>query len=238
MSLGIAQAPLAGNVRVRWVPHTPGAHLDYGIGITFFATGPGSLTVPADTALVHARADRRAPVTGAFLYKETMRGRAYEYAVSARRRLEPNVLEFEYEEAGIPLDSLNADTSWARVILGFDASGAPHRGWVRLDSTHLKHKLWTTELPGRSLFFVDGSTRQLLHAPNGRPIAPPLDSVAAADYILHPLETKGSWMRVRLAVPADICVGPDEPAPTSSVGWIRYLDPKGRPLVWYYSRGC
>lgn len=232
------KAPLAGQVRVSWVSYPQSPRTDRGIGIAFFATGPGTSSVVADTALVYDQPSRRAAVKGAFLYKETTPARAYEYAVSARRRLEPNVVEFEYEEAGVPLDSLSRDTTWARVILGFDVSGAPYRGWVQLDSTHLKHKVWAQELPDRSLYYAEGSPRQLFDAPNGRPIAPPLDSAAAADYILHPLETKGSWMRVRLAVPADICVGPDAPPPTSLAGWTPYLGPTGRPLVWYYSRGC
>lgn len=237
-SPAIAQAPLAGTLRVPWVSYPEPARVDRGIGIAFFAAGPGTAAVVSDTALVYARPDRRAAVTGAFLYQETMRGRAYEYAVAARRRLEPNVVEFAYEEAGIPLDSLTPDTRWGRVILGFDVRGAPYRGWVRLDSTRLSYKRWTQELPGRSLFFEPGSRRQLFDAPSGRPIATPLDAGAAVGHILHPLETKGHWMRVRLAVPADICVGPDAPTPASLVGWIRYLDPTGRPLVWYYSRGC
>lgn len=237
-SPAVAQSPLAGTVRVPWVSSPEPARVDRGIGIVFFAAGPGTAAVVADTALVYAHPHRRAAVTGAFLYQETMRGRAYEYAVAARRHLDPNVVEFAYEEAGIPLDSVNSDTTWGRVVLGFDVRGAPYRGWLRLDSMHLRHKRWTQELPGRSLFFEPGSRQQLLDAPSGRPIAAPLNAGAALDYILHPLEIKGPWMRVRLAVPADICVGPDAPPPASVVGWIRYLDPKGRPLVWYYSRGC
>jgi hypothetical protein len=94
----------------------------------------------------------------------------------------------------------------------------------------VSYKRWTQELPGHSLFFERGSLQALLDAPGGRPIAPPLDADAARDYILHPLETKGPWMRVRLAVPSDMCGGPDAPSSGSWVGWIRYLDTRGRPL--------
>jgi hypothetical protein len=58
------------------------------------------------------------------------------------------------------------------------------------------------------------------------------------EYAMHPEEVRGSWMRVRLVVPSDNCVDPDSVPRQTRRAWIRYLDDRGRPNVWYYTRGC
>ena len=53
-------------------------------------------------------------------------------------------------------------------------------------------------------------------------------------YSMEPLAVRGSWMEVRLV--QGMCG--EMPPDTLGQAWIRYLDPRGRPLVWYHTRGC
>jgi hypothetical protein len=57
-------------------------------------------------------------------------------------------------------------------------------------------------------------------------------------YVLHPLETRGDWMRVELSVPSDYCTEPDDPPSDKAIGWVRWRDDDRGPWVWYFTRGC
>jgi hypothetical protein len=232
------QQPLARAIRVDWEPGREQRYSDRGIGVVHLAAAPGTGTARLDTILLRARPDTATVVIGAFLYTETQKGRAWRYSIAAPIRIEPNVLEFAYEEVGVPLDSVTVDASWGRALLGFDAGGTPYRGWVRLDPVRVHYRLWARELPGHSLFFLPEQGARVLDRPGGRALADIPPAEAFGDYILHPLKARGGWLQVRLARPADTCVGPEAAAPDTIVGWIRYLDNRGRPLVWYYTRGC
>jgi hypothetical protein len=224
---------------VVWVRSTASdSYGDPGIGIVYFSGGAGYGRVNADTLFVRAQPDPGSAVVGAFLYTEHEKGRSWSYSVGAPVRLRPNVLEFAYEEAGIPLDSVTAASSWGRVILGFDEKGAAYRGWMSLDSARVKYLLWRKVLAGNDLFFLPGEAPRLYADPGGEELPLAVTTGSNADYILHPLEVRGPWLRVRVAQPADICVGPDAPKSRTAEAWIRYLRADGRPLVWYYTRGC
>ena len=233
-----AQQSIPHPVLVDWEPGRERGTTDRGIGIAHLTAGPGTGTARRDTILLRARPDPGATVIGAFLYTETQPGKAWRYSVVAPVRLEPNVLEFAYEEAGVPLDSLTADTSWGRALLGFDAGGVPHRGWVPLDAARVSYRLWARELREHTLFFLAEHGGRVFDRPGGRSLVAIRPAEANGDYVLHPLDTRGTWLQVRLARPADTCVGPEAAPPDTIVGWTPYLDARGRPLVWYYTRGC
>ncbi len=197
------QQPLARAIRVDWEPGREQRFSDRGIGVVHLAAAPGTGTARLDTILLRARPDTATVVIGAFLYTETQKGGAWRYSIAAPIRIEPNVLEFAYEEAGVPLDSLTADASWGRALLGFDAGGTPYRGWVRLDPVRVNYRLWGRELPGHSLFFLSEQGARVLDRPGGRVVADILPAEAFGDYSLHPVKARGAWLQVRLARPAD-----------------------------------
>jgi hypothetical protein len=60
----------------------------------------------------------------------------------------------------------------------------------------------------------------------------------ADDHGLEILERRGDWLRVRLMQPAMICGAEPVRDGVTVEGWVRFLDGRGRPLVWYYARGC
>jgi hypothetical protein len=58
------------------------------------------------------------------------------------------------------------------------------------------------------------------------------------DYQLYATdEVRGRWLKVRLVSPSDLCTTDKSPR-TTTTGWIEYLDDKGRPKFWYYTKGC
>ncbi|MDQ3207337.1 MAG: hypothetical protein M3Q37_01905 [Gemmatimonadota bacterium] len=232
------QEPLDGVVWVRSTgSDSYSGQGDRGIGIAYCSGGAGYGRVKADTLLIRAQPDPGSAVVGAFLYTELKPGISWSYSVGAPVRLRPNVLEFGYEESGIPLDSLAVAGSWGRVILGFHKDGAPYHGWMSLDSTRVKYLLWRKVLAHNRVFFLPGQPPRFYANPAGRKLPLSVETGSNADYILHPLEVRGPWMRVRVAEPADIC-GSDAAKSRTAEAWIRYLRADGRPLVWYYTRGC
>jgi hypothetical protein len=173
-------------------------------------------------------------------------------------------LEFSYEEVGLPIDSLATDpragddrragaraampgseplsrqdlSGWARVVYGY-LSGDRLFGWVRLQPRYAV-TLWPDALPTHVLFFADSIPFRIHATPGGDVVRFPLaydpPGSNRVDYIMHPLETDGPWMRVRAVTPSDYCADP--PTPRDTTGWIRYLDDASRPRVWYFTRGC
>jgi len=96
---------------------------------------------------------------------------------------------------------------------------------------------WTEQLADRPLFYPKPETAAFFATPDsGTPVVRPRGG--DDEYAMHPEEVRGSWMRVRLIVPSDNCVDRDSVARQTRRAWIRYLDDRGRPNVWYYTRGC
>jgi hypothetical protein len=225
-----------GSVLVPWASAWGRDSTDAGIGVVFFALKPGGGRIRADTLLIRGRPEVAAGVLGGFIYAETVPGRAWSYAVATPSPLRPNIVEFGYEEAGLPLDSISPDRAWGRAILGLAIDGGMFRGWVRLDSTRVHYRLWAEELPAHPLFVRPGVPVGLFDAPDGRELGIPLPR-DASDYVMYPLDVRGPWMRVRLVRPSDRCGGGGAASDTA-FAWIRYLGDRGRPTVWYHTRGC
>ena len=96
---------------------------------------------------------------------------------------------------------------------------------------------WVDELSDRPLFFPKPEQAAFFVSPvSSRRVASPKGG--DDDYAMHPEEVRGPWMRVRLVIPSDNCTEPDSARQSVRRAWIRYLDDRGRPNVWYYTRGC
>lgn len=203
---------------------------DPGVGVVTFAaeSSPAPDTIP----LFRQPGDRR-PVGYVFRVTDTA-ALAQSYVVEWPESLSTNLLEFDYEIAGLPADSVPRPDGWVRVIPGFQADSTPVRAWTRLVEHRTGLVQWSTSLLEHGLYFREGVPPEFFRTPGGPAAAFPLPD--AHDYILHPLEAQGSWLRVRAVTPSDDCAKPEAPA-TADL-WIRYLDGGERPLVWYHTRGC
>jgi hypothetical protein len=219
--------PVPADGRVRW----------RGIGVVFPA-GAGAFGQRADTISVLAAAEDGAP-----LVARLVRTVSYDHVMDVRDdAAEGAALEFGYEELGLPLLEVRggaAGPEWLAVRWGATAAGEPLDGWVRNDAARVEFQLWSEILVERPLFFLAPDSIRFHESADGPRAGIPLtpqDTPQHFDYILHPLEMQGGWMRVEVVTPSDYCFDPE--APRRDTAWIRYLDDAGEPRVWYFTRGC
>ena len=94
---------------------------------------------------------------------------------------------------------------------------------------------WAAQLADRPIYFPRPERAAFFASPDSsKPLPVPAGSDA---YAIHPLSARGPWLEARVVEPSDNCEPDAKPARTRTV-WIRYLDDRGRPNVWYYPRGC
>lgn len=217
---------------------------DRGIGVIHFRSDLVHVPERArqESLLVRSAPAPSAPLVGCFVRDESSSGSAWSYGIGCepegRPPLEPANFEFGYEIDGLPIDSILPPGAWARVILAYDSAGRPRIGWAAVDTAQVGIILWRDALPEQGwLFFAGPGPRPVLDAPGGRELR--ADAVFAPDgsHSLSVEETRGDWMKVRIVSPDDSC-GAEPEDPRVTTGWIRYLDARGRPLVWYHTRGC
>jgi hypothetical protein len=194
-----------------------------------------------DSMCIFSAADGSSKIKGTFNLKH--QGGGYSYVLhDDNYGMQTNFVEFRYEEEGLPIDSISSDTQWVRVIYAGESSGASLRGWVTNRSPHTDILLWKHVLPKHNVFFRDPEQVQFYSSPNGNKRIFTLEKFSGANsprrynYIMYPLRADGDWMQVRVVTPSDYCDSPDNTR--SATLWIKYLDQHGRPLVWFYARGC
>jgi hypothetical protein len=157
------------------------------------------------------------------------------FALRTPRALRPNIMEFSYEESGLPVDSILPGR--VRVLLGWDPEERMQRAWVRLDST-VELRKWSEWLAEQTLFFRPGVRPEFHLAPDGAQYRVTLSGGDDPDYIMHAKQVRGDWLQVELVTPSDYCADDQTIQRRRETVWIRFLAPDGRPRVWYYTRGC
>jgi hypothetical protein len=223
-------------------PRDPDARFggDLGIGVFHFSWHEDRpRDASADTIRVRRDPSSSAPILARFIYTfgaVTSPETTWAWAVeSTEDSLVTNEVEFDYEEDGLPIDSIAGD--WLRVIYAVNEAGEPRAGWTqRRQDTGVR--LWRDFLQERNLFFLDDQKAAFYSSPSGTPVRLQLTDGANGlpDYTMHPEEVVGPWMRVRVVTPSDYCFDPVQPK--RDTVWIRFLDARQRPTVFYHSRGC
>jgi hypothetical protein len=189
-----------------------------------------------DTLPLHSAPNADSPRVGAMLFTVVPSNGTTQYAVAAPDSLVPNLVEYGYEESGIPYDSTDASGHWVRGILGFSRDSTPVMGWVDTSRPGVGLVAWAQQLSDRPVYFpVPERAAFFATADSSKPL--PLPPNGEDAYAIHPEEARGAWLHVRVVEPSDNCE-PDTPARRTRRVWIRYLDDRGRPNVWYYPRGC
>ena len=245
----VAIAPSAAEsawTRTPWAPHGGQDAEDRGTGVVHLAAPPGpASTAHTDTLLFRAAPSADAAPVAALLVEHTADG-GWAYSVAAPTPVAPRLLEYGYEEAGVPTDSADASGRWVRGVLGTDTDGAAVRGWAELRDGHTARLQWAEHLREQPVFLLRPDRGAFRAAPDGPAVAlgTPVaghvsDTGDRADAVaIYPVAASGAWLRVRVVSPSDLCVPPDSTSRTETDAWIRYLDERGRPLVWYHTRGC
>jgi len=235
-------------MRMPWAPHDGQDAEDRGTGVVHLTTpsGPAS-TARTDTLLFRAAPSADAAPVAALLVEHAADG-GWAYSVAAPAPVVPRLLEYGYEEAGVPTDSTDASGRWVRGVLGADAGGAPVRGWAELRDGHTARLQWAEHLREQPVFLLRPDRDAFRAAPGGAavPVGVPVaghvsdtreHTRGSADAVaIYPVAASGAWLRVRVVSPSDLCVPPDSAPRAETYAWIRYLDERGRPLVWYHTR--
>ena len=111
----------------------------------------------------------------------------------------------------------------------------PKYGWVDLSVGHVKYTSWRTLLLERgSVSFLKSMRDPFRASPDGPTVS---RALVGRNPLMTPVETQGDWMLVRAQTPNDEC-DTEAPRVRESLVWIRFLDARGRKLVFYPSRGC
>jgi hypothetical protein len=208
-----------------------------GVGIAFPRGYMGERAPQPETLTVHTRPDATAAAVARLI-----RSDMGVYALEVRTDVgESGALEHGYEDIGLPLleEPSGPAPEWLHVHYALAPDGTPLDGWLRNDTSSVATLLWRDQLPESPLFFLEPDSIGFHGSPEGPPVRLELtrsDGGERFDYIMYALETRAAWMRVEVVTPSNYCFDP--PAPRRDTLWIRYLDPRGRPRVWYYTRGC
>jgi hypothetical protein len=130
---------------------------------------------------------------------------------------------------------------WLQIRFGGPlASGAGwvHRCHLSAATPRLEFEPWETRLAQAGpVYFRSWTTRNLRKSPS---LDAPVIAAIPADpnlYGMRPLQFRGDWARVRVAVPSTYCGDPSPQRPKLYEGWVRWKSGAG-PALWYYPRGC
>lgn len=211
---------------------------DRGTGVITLAIGPDSgRSFPFEDTLRFRAAPRPdAPVVAA-LIRERSEERGWSYAALAPADVTLNFLEHDYEESGVPTDSIDASGRWVRAIVAFTPAKVPLFGWASLDTRWVQTFSWEERIAERAWYFVDSASTvlypTLAAAQAGRGGRP----LPAHRFEIRVLERRPPWLRISMRWPVDVCAEPNASAKSGEF-WVRYLDQRGRPLMFYPSRGC
>lgn len=211
--------------------------IDIGVGVLHLTVRADSIgQLREDTLLIRNAPTQEAAVVARWIHRYGMDW-TWEYRMeTAEAGLWRNDVEWSYEESGLPIDTVAAEGAWVRVLYALDPGGDARLGWVRAgEGTRTEH--WTAVLPEQNLFFRHADSLAFHVEPEGQRVW--LDIASGddgPDYIMRPLRVADSWMQVVVTTPSDYCL--DAPVVRSDTVWVRYLDDRGRPRVWYYPRGC
>ena len=231
-----AAAPIANWRSVAWQPYAGVDPGDLGIGVAFLRRAENKAATPGtDTLLLRAQPRADAPAVAALLFRVNDVG-VTSYELAAADSLRPNLAEYGYEESGVPFDSVDASGQWVHGIAGFASDSSARTGWIDTRQAGVGLVRWTEQLVDRPIFFARPDVVALFAEPDSsKPLSrPPVNNDA---YDMKSLQVRGPWMKVEIATPSLNCE-PDSVAQKKRTGWIRYLDKKGRPNIWYYTRGC
>lgn len=212
---------------------------DRGIGIIDFTVLPDSAHV-ADTIVFHAgpRVTSSARPIARWI-RTSDHGHDVRHQLVGPHPIEPNLLEYGYEIVGLPYDSLSSDGRWARALLGVDSAGTMLRAWVRLGAEHVVSFAWSEVMEEKGVVYPLDPASAIFAASAGGTVVPALTTqYRAGEQVLEVLARQGPWLKVRFITADRMCGEPPPEEGTFTIAWIRFLADDGRPLVWYYTRGC
>lgn len=148
-------------------------------------------------------------------------------------------------EYALAILSFTPDSLWVQVSLDCRILQNPPTAWLYVydaNAVGAKVKSWTRFfLADQAVVFTSDSARAFYADTTARNrVFPTLAGDSASpDYSMRVIKVSGPWMQVYLYTPSDFpsSVDPKEARAKSNNPpprfWIRYLDERGRPRIWY-----
>jgi hypothetical protein len=208
---------------------------DKGVGVLFLTNSlPTSLISSRDSIELYD-SDLELKI-GAFIFDTSVENRFKLIHTDLQKSY---LIEFAYETIGIPIDEV-VSKSIIKVILGSDRLNNPIYAWVHFNSESMDYYCWTYLLCRRVLF-ISSESVEFYNKPFGERVNIEMPGATGKanndmDFVMYPLEILGNWMKVEIVTPNDHCE--ENIHAKHYIRWINFLDKRGRPLVWYYPRGC
>lgn len=204
---------------------------DKGIGVLFVSPDlKGKIQID-----IYEKNTSKSKLLGSFLYENAKEGQT-NYKVQVKELQTDNLIEFEYERLGLPISEVGK--GWLKVIYGYNKLGKELTGWIEHKEGTTRYYLWKDYLKEAMLYFESPDSISFFNEPNGTRIEFKLQPSTHLkyDYIMKSVAVDGIWMKVEVTTPSDYCQTPE--TKQTKLFWIKYLDQRGRPLVWYFTRGC
>ncbi len=149
----------------------------------------------------------------------------------------------KYDNWGLPIISINKDTSWAKVLIQSVDLKIKFEGWLNLKIPGTAIRVWAEYLPTcKYMVLREKPPIHFYSKPNHNSILKiKVHQYLNRDeysYILRPITRQGRWLLVELETPYFPCPTTTEKfeklfgaKPRIIRVWIQYLDDRGRPLV-------
>lgn len=156
-------------------------------------------------------------------------------------------LEYGYEEVGFPILEFTADSSWVRVSLDCWDMKNSSTAWLPISSQDLRVFSWTDILGRADAFFF--LRERWIQFYSSSDTTTPVDIQLASryarpNYSMYLKQLRGDWMQVEVETPSSYCYSEEEVLemfgvrPRKKTVWIRFLDERGRPRIFFNTRGC
>jgi hypothetical protein len=220
---------------------------DKGIGVIYFNKSISTQENPiSDSILIYENISSKTPIAIFYFSNQSDSNRFFIKNYKFKTMIDFDGIEFANETNGLPIDTFFND--YFRVMFGYDVDYSPIFGWVKMNYSTLNYILWKEHLLEKPIYFLNTfNFLKFYSVPNGKLLTIKLDKNENEhfeyldeefkyNYIMYPLEKKGIWLKVKVESPSTYCNEPKKPR--EFFAWIKYIDERGRPLVWYYTRGC
>ncbi len=176
-----------------------------------------------------------------------LRGDSLEFRMGRSVPFYESALEYAYEDAGFPILEFTRDSSWIRVSLNCWDTDNKTAGWIRSSAKGIQVLSWSEIISQREVFFfLKAEWIRFFSGPDpATEVQIQLASqYSRLNYSVYRERIQGEWMLVELETPSSHCYSEEEVVemfgvkPKKRTVWIRFLDERRRPMIFYNTRGC
>ena len=147
--------------------------------------------------------------------------------------INPCQVETEYEFFSL-LVLMKGDKS---LLVSLDQCGGENV-FLNSNSYCFSFYSWVDLLVSKKLYIIDLEKSSFYSDTLNNPlnIQLSIDDHGAFDYILEPITVVGSYFKVRIISPSNLCS--EASIFKEFIGFVKILDERGLPNLWFFPRGC